>query len=248
MLHAQQLQFFLSHRALLEDVDLTFESGFVYGIMGPNGAGKSTLLKNLSGIWMPTSGSVLWKGKNLLTMEREEISRTVSMVPQQPSVLFEFTVEDLVAMGRYPHGRCRHHAEDQGKVDWALKQVDALGLRDCPVRELSHGERQRVYIARALVTESPVILLDEPTASLDLRHQMGIWFLVRELAAQGKVVLVVLHDLEACQRFCDRVVLMKEGRCIAAGDCKELLQPHVLHDLFDIVTGTTEVKLAMSDD
>lgn len=243
MLQAQHLDFLLGDRPLLEGIDLTFEGGIVHGIMGPNGAGKSTLLKCLNGIWTPTSGRVRWNERDLLAMEREEISRTVSMVPQTPSMLFQFTAEDLVAMGRYPHGRCRNTTEDQAKVDWALRQVDAIPLRKNLVRELSQGERQRVYIARALVTESPVILLDEPTASLDLRHQMEIWFLLRELSAQGKVVIVVVHDLEACQRFCDRVLLLKEGRCVGQGHTKELLQPHRLHDLFDIVTGSSSAAI-----
>ncbi len=237
MLRAEQLHFSLDRQELLTDVDLTFEKGLVYGILGPNGAGKSTLLKNLAGIWAPTSGRVWWQHRELLKMPRVEISRTISLVPQQQSVSFEFTAEDLVAMGRYPHGRCRNVAEDGRKVAWALQLVDAVGMRKNLVRELSHGERQRIYIARALVTESPVILLDEPTASLDLRHQMSIWFLVRELAAQGKIVLVVLHNLEAAERFCDRVVLLKGGRCVAAGSSKDLMQAHLMHDLFDIVTG-----------
>jgi len=242
-LKTQQLGYRLGPKKLLEEISLTFAPGKLYGILGPNGSGKSTLLKCLTGIWRPTEGKVLWQNTLLHGLDALEISRTLSLVPQSPSLPFDFSVLDLVSMGRYPYrsstmpkGRCPE------VVEWALTAVDAWHLRKQNVNSLSAGEKQRVYIARTLSTESPVILLDEPTACLDIRHQLQIWQLLRTLVQQGKVIIVTIHDLNATERFCDHVTILNQGRCIANGTFDEVMQPSLLKQVFGIVSGNPVVQ------
>ena len=200
------------------------------GFDGPNGSGKSTFLKALTGIWPPTSGEVLWKGEKLLEKNRQEISKTISLVPQHSPLPFEFTVTEVVSMGRYAH-------QDLGSslVDRALITVDAWHLKERRMNHLSFGERQRVFIARALVTESPILLLDEPASSLDIRHQLEIWQLLHKLKAEGKVVVITTHDLAATKRFCDEIALLSQGKCLAKGPFQKVMTPEILKEVFGVV-------------
>lgn len=222
MLRGESLHYTLGHRKLVRNISLSFLPGSIHAILGPNGSGKSTLLKILAGIWTPSSGRVLWGEKNLLEQSRRTISQTVALVSAAPPLPpFDFSVADSVAMGRYPHGM---HSVRPSLLDWALEQVDILHLRDRLLRQLSSGERQRVTLARAMMTETPVLLLDEPTSSLDLRQQKAIWKLLRKLAHQGKVVVVASHDLHAVRAHCDHVAYLEEGACVMHG------QPSVVLD------------------
>lgn len=234
MLQLNHVSYRSGNHNLLTDIQLSFESGKLYGILGPNGAGKSTLLKTLAGLWKPTSGLVLWQGHPLHRLGRQQISQIVSVVPQSLPIAFEFTVEEMVVMGRYPHVRGAAEPRSAKLVQWALEMVDAWHLHKRLINELSHGERQRVYIARALVVESPILLLDEPTASLDIRHQMEVWDLLHHLREQGKLVIVAIHDLNACAHNCDEVVLLHEGKCVARGPVTECLTPAHLFEVFQI--------------
>lgn len=184
MLEAHELSYQVNGKHLIKDISLQFSPGIIYGILGPNGSGKTTFLKNLAGIWTPTSGKTTWQGQELLKMERREISKTITLVPQYASVPFEYTVSEIIAMGRYSHGR-----KNRELFDWALTTVDTWHLKDRRMNEISHGERQRVYIARALVTESPVLLLDEPASSLDIKHQLQIWELLQKLRKKIELFL-----------------------------------------------------------
>lgn len=233
MLEAKELTYISKGKELIKDVSLTFLPGILYGILGPNGAGKSTFLKVLNGIWQPTSGHVLWHGKDLLQMERRKISRTISLVPQNPHIYFDFTVLEFVAMGRYPHGNS--YQKDLKLLEEVLHTVDAWHLRNRPVSQLSSGERQRVYIARALMTESLILLLDEPTASLDIKHQLEIWKLLQSLSKGGKVIIVASHDLGAMHRYCDEVAVMHCGKCLAVGPYDKVMHPGLLHDVFGVI-------------
>ena len=171
------------------------------------------MLKTLTGIWKPTEGQVCWQNENLLTQDRRTISRTLSFVPQNSAAPFDFTVTEIVAMGRYPHGTFRSREGSLEKVYETLKLVNAWHLRDRPISQLSSGERQQVYIARALLTESPVLLLDEPTANLDIKHQYEIWKLLVNLKEKGKLVIVASHDLVAIQKYCFHVSILNQGCC-----------------------------------
>lgn len=234
ILEAEDLTYRMSDKSLIERISLQFLPGKLYGVLGANGSGKSTLLKTLTGIWKPTSGHVLWKNHPLHTLSRQQISQIITLVPQSATIPFEFTVEELVTMGRYPHGRIHDGHQDRALLDWALDTVDVAALRRCSVNALSQGERQRVYIARALITESPVLLLDEPTANLDLKHQLQIWALLQGLTLQGKLIVVASHDLPACERICHHVMLMHQGRCAAQGTPSECLTEQALREIFGV--------------
>lgn len=220
-------------RSLIENISLNFQPGILYGILGPNGSGKSTLLKTMSRIWTPTGGEMFWQGQNLFQLSRLEMSRTLSLVPQNPQLYFDLDVYHMTAMGRYPYG-CRS-SEAHNRIEEALNQVDAWHLRHELLSQLSGGERQRVYIARALATQSPILLLDEPTSHLDLRHQLEIWQLLRTLVNQGKLVIAAVHDLFAARRFCDQLVILNEGRCQATGTYKEMMTSTLLQEIFGVI-------------
>lgn len=229
------LRYSLDKKVLLKDINLEFQSGYLHGILGPNGSGKSTLLKTLSGIWKPTSGQVLWNGEDLLCKDRKEISRILSVVPQNPQPNFDFLVEDIVAMGRYPYHSHYWKAVEDQHVYKALTLVDAWHLRRRQVNQLSQGERQRVYIARALVTESPILLLDEPTASLDIQHQIEIWQLLERLVQQDKVIIVTTHDLSIAERYCQKVAVLNRGKCIGNGSFSSFITPTLLQEVFGVI-------------
>lgn len=231
MLQAESLSYFRNEQPIIQDISLTFSPGILYGILGPNGSGKTTLLKLLTGIWEPTKGHILWQGNNLLQQPRREISRTISLVALNPFIDFDYTVLDIVSMGRYSHNSSKR---DQEVQEWALTVVDAWHLRKRLISQLSHGERQRVYIAQALATESSVLLLDEPTASLDVRHQLEIWQLLQNLLSQGKIVIVTSHDLIATQRFCDQVAVLNHGRCVGIGPAKTIVHSDLLQSVFGV--------------
>ncbi len=232
---ASNLSYALNKKSLLKDISLEFEGGRLHGILGPNGAGKSTLLKLISGIWKPTQGSVSWNGTALLDKERQAISRIISLVPQHPQPSFDFLVEDVVAMGRYAYDRSYWNAAEAPMVHQALTTVDAWHLRRRCVNQLSYGERQRVYIARALVTESPILLLDEPTASLDIQHQLEIWQLLEQFVKNGKIVIVTTHDLAIAERYCHHVAVLHHGQCVGNGNFNSLMTPNLLQEVFGVV-------------
>lgn len=223
------LTFKLKEKTLIDTISLRFEPGQVTAILGPNGSGKSTLFKTMAGIWPASAGEVYWKGTNILQLPRKEISRTLSLVPQNPLQYFDFTVEEMVRMGGYSH--C---AYSKNQMESVLKLTDLLHLRDRFLTELSGGEKQRVYIARSLITESPILLLDEPTSHLDLRHQLEIWLLLRRLAQEGKVVIAAVHDLTAIQQFCDHAVLLNHGKVAAAGPYESVTAPALLQNIFGV--------------
>lgn len=235
MLKARSLTYHTQERNLIHDISLDFLPGILYGVLGPNGSGKSTLLKTLSGIWEPTSGQVFWHEEDLLKKTRHEISQTISLVPQNPQVQFEFSVRDFVSMGTYTHQRKKKEI-----VDLALTTVNMLHLQQRGILSLSSGERQRAYIARSLVTEAPVMLLDEPTATLDIRHQLEIWRLLKMLANQGKTIIVTLHDLPSTARFCDQIAVLDKGKCIAKGDFDQVMRPHLLKEVFGVIAQVSQ--------
>jgi len=228
----RNLTYRLAQRALIEDISMEFKPGVLYGILGPNGSGKSTLLKTMSRIWQPTSGRIFWNEADLLQASRLELSLILSLVPQNPPHFFDFNVYQMVAMGRYARGS--RSVEAQRQIEESLRQADGWHLRRQKISELSGGERQRVYIARALATEAPILLLDEPTSYLDLRHQLEIWQLLRILVEKGKLVIVAVHDLSAARRFCDELVVLQAGRSVAKGPYAEVMTPALLQEVFGV--------------
>jgi len=232
MLEVKDLSYQLHRRLLIKGINLVFEPGILYGILGPNGSGKSTLLKNMSAIWRATSGDVFWNQKSLLDLTRPEISRIVSLVPQSPQPFFDFTVEEMVSMGLYSVGG--YHRKSSHLVEEALGTTDLLHLKQRSLLTLSSGERQRVYIARAIITGSPVLLLDEPTSNLDIHHQIAIWNLLKKFVSEGKTVIVTIHDLLAAERYCDKVAILSHGKCVQNGTFREVMNEQVLEEVFGV--------------
>ncbi|WP_224269694.1 heme ABC transporter ATP-binding protein [Haloprofundus salinisoli] len=220
--------------SVLDGVDATVERGTFVGLVGPNGAGKTTLLRSLSGLIRPDRGAVTVDGVPIAGRSSKEVSRLVATVPQDTSLSFDFDVRETVAMGRSPHlGRFeRFGPEDERAVDDAMARTAVTEFADRSVTAVSGGERQRVLLARALAQDAPVLLLDEPTASLDINHQVRTLELVRDLVASGKTVVAAIHDLNLAAHYCDELLLLGDGRVLAAGDPEAVLTEANLETAF----------------
>jgi iron complex transport system ATP-binding protein len=225
LLRARGVSFAWAGEHGVAGVDLDVAAGEIVGLLGPNGAGKSTLVRVLSATVGPATGSIRLLGDEIGALARREIARRVAVVPQEPVFQFPFTVLEVVLLGRHPHlaGLAFESAADIDKALAALARVGAADLAERPIAELSSGERQRVVVARALAQETPLLLLDEPASFLDLRHQVALFDLLRELADEGRGILAVLHDLNLAAEYCDRVILLGAGRVAAAGATADVL-------------------------
>jgi cobalamin transport system ATP-binding protein len=236
VLEAREITVARGGRRILERADLRAESGAMVAIAGPNGSGKSTLLRALAGIWPVSEGSVALDGVPLSGMSRREVARRVAFVAQDTRLDFAFTVTETVEMGRYPHhGRfASAGAADRIAVDEAISYCDIGHLRDRSVNTLSGGERQRVAIARSLAVQPDFILLDEPTANLDLEHALGVLDLCVNLARAGKAIVIATHDLNAAMRHASHAVLIDSGKIAGAGALGRLLEAGRLEEVFRV--------------
>lgn len=225
LLQAEDVAFGYGTRRVLEGVSLTVRANECLGLVGPNGAGKTTLLRILLGLLRPERGSVTLCGDAVARLSRRQIAQRAALVPQDSSVEFPFTVREVVAMGRNPYlGRFRPEGpHDMDVVSRALAQTETEGLADRFADTLSGGERQRVLVARALAQETPLIFLDEPTASLDLVHQLEVLELVRGIVGAGRGAVAALHDLSLASRYCDRILILHGGRIVADGPPAEVV-------------------------
>ena len=194
--------------------------------MGPNGSGKTTLLKVINGILKPKVGTVFLSNRNIFEMGEKERAKILASVPQDTYVNFDFTVWDIVMMGRFPYlNRFQwEREEDEKVVEYCMKLTNVLHLSERSIREISGGERQRVIIARALAQEPKVLLLDEPTSNLDISYQIEIMDLLRRLSREkGIIIICAIHNLNLAARYCDRVVLLNKGRIVAMGPPEKVL-------------------------
>ena len=231
----------------LAGVSLALEAGELVCVLGPNGAGKSTLMRVLAGTLAPTHGEVTLFGKAMATIDRRVVARVLAVVPQQSEVAWGFAVRDVVTMGRAPHqdGWMRASDEDKRVVGEMLDLCDLTQLASRPVSELSGGEQKRVAIARALAQRPRVLLLDEPAAFLDVRHQIELYDLLASSVAREKLAcLVVMHDLNVAAQYATRVVLAKEGRFVAVGAVDEVMTYKKLRETFDadLYVGVNELR------
>jgi iron complex transport system ATP-binding protein len=226
----------LSGRAVLNDISLALSAGRLVALVGPNGAGKTTLLRALAGL-VPSDGAINVKGEALSSLTLRERARRFAYLPQGHIVHWPLPARDIVALGRYPHGAtdpARLTPRDTEAVLRAMRLTDVMEFGARRITELSGGERSRVALARVLAVEAPVILADEPTASLDPRHQIDVMKTLRHAADKGTLVMVVTHDLGLAARFADTILVLSDGRLVSQGAPMEALSERIMGDVFRI--------------
>jgi iron complex transport system ATP-binding protein len=222
---------------VLQGIDLEVGKGDFTGLLGPNGSGKTTLLRCITGSLCPSSGLIRILGRKATDWRPKNLARKMAFLPQETFPGFDFRVEEVIAMGRYPH-MGRFSMTDPGgrvAVRRAIKLCNLEGMEDKAINQLSGGERQRVFIARSLAQEPEILLLDEPTKNLDIRHSMDIMDLVKKMnGKRGTTVLAVLHDIDLAARFCDRIALLRNGKLVKEGEAEEVLTEKWIEKVFDI--------------
>lgn len=232
----QNLSVTLGGRTVIHQISSALEGGHLVALVGPNGVGKTTLLRAIAGL-VPSSGAIKINGAALSKLSLLERAKHFGYLPQGHVVHWPLSVRDVVALGRYPHGAtdpARLSQADARAVARAIAAADVASLAGRRVTELSSGERSRVALARVLAVEAPVILADEPTASLDPRYQLDIMNVLRRVADGGALVIVVTHDLGLAARFADTVVVLSDGRLAAQGAPEHALSDDIIHDVFRI--------------
>lgn len=240
-------QYLTGGTAVVRDVSVAVRTGEFLGVLGPNGAGKSTLLRLMAGLVVPTRGSVRIAGQDTRTLTRIGAARTVSVVPQSEPTIFGFSAREVVAMGRAPHtGMFGTLGEsDRKAIDAAMERCDAVQFGDRPLGELSGGEQKRVLIARALAQRAPIVLLDEPVAFLDIKHQLAVCELLADgVASREFTAVAVLHDLNLAAQYCDRLLLLRDGAVVALGGVDEVMTYRRVCDTFDaeVYVGQNEIN------
>jgi len=238
MLAAQQVTYGFRQRPdFLQPLSLAARAGECWGIIGPNGAGKSTLLRLLAGLQVPSSGQVIFRGSPLATMPMNRRARQIAFLPQQLAEAPGVAALDVVLMGRYPHRRFGlfEDAADRAIADRAMASTGTSAFAMRPMSTLSGGEARRVHIAAALAQQPFLLLLDEPTAALDLYHQLRIFEILVKLSAQdGLLVIVVTHDINLAARFCTHILLLDDGKRVAAGAPTEVMKPELLETVYHV--------------
>jgi iron complex transport system ATP-binding protein len=237
MLKIESLTVRYGARAALKDVALSVAPGEVVALIGPNGAGKSTLFRAVSGVLRPSSGAIHVEGEEITGLSANQRARFMAVVPQARRLPLDFTVWQTVLLGRTPYlgWLGKSSPADQQRTRWALERTHILHLAERRINELSGGEQQLVLLARALAQETPILLLDEPTAHLDLKHQSQLLHLVQELAHdQQLAILMAIHDLNLVALHADRVALLAGGQLLASGAPAEVLTPENLVEVYQV--------------
>ena len=236
VIQANNLQFgYRQNKLLLADLSLNVKQGDFLGLIGPNGSGKTTILKLLSGFLQPFSGKVLLKNREISNLNSRDRARILAVVPQLVMTPMPYTVRQIVEMGRtsrlplFAPLRCGDHEF----VEQSIKDMDLENLQTSLFNELSGGERQRTIIAAALAQEPEILLLDEPTASLDLGHKIKLMRILKKLQERGIAMMVISHDIELMARYCDRLTLLCKGKVLISGTASEVIQPHFIKQAYD---------------
>lgn len=236
-LRAENVTFAYRDQTVLHEIDLAIQPGELVGVIGPNGSGKSTLIKCLCHTLVPQRGRVWLDGCELASLSARQIAQRIAVVSQATELPPGFTAFEIVMMGRVPHLAWwqNESARDKDIARAAMEATQTWSLADRLVNHLSGGERQRVVIARALAQEPHILLLDEPTAHLDIKHQIEVMELVRRLARErGLAVLIVSHDLNLAAQYCSRLILFKDGRVYKSGTPREVIAPEILRDVYGV--------------
>ncbi len=241
LLEARSVSFSAGESEIIKGISLSIRRGEFLGLIGPNGAGKTTLLRLMIGVLAPTEGQVLLEGRPLPSIGLRDRARRLSYLSQEGGADFPFPVLDILLMGRYPFlGRFQRESEaDLEKARRALAYVGLSGLEDRYFNELSGGERQLVLFAKVLVQEADLLLLDEPTSNLDIKHQDQFFSMAGELAREKKGVVAAVHNLNIASQYCTRLVLLDRGRIAAEGKPEEVIRPELLDAVYDIRTAVT---------
>jgi len=231
------LTFRYPDKEVLRGLSLTLTTGRFYGLLGPNGCGKTTLLDLLMRLRQPNGGQVFFRGRRLKEYSRPDLARAMALVPQNFYINFPFTVRQVVMMGRYPHLSrfAPPGPDDQACVDAVMATADISALADKQVTALSGGERQRVIIARALAQDADVMMLDEATSNLDIRHALHLLNLVRDqVDHQQRTTIAVFQDINLAAMYCDDLLFMKDGQVVVHGATQGVLTPKTLHDIYGV--------------
>ena len=253
LLRARGLVWRVGETRIIDGIDLSIDRGELVGVIGPNGAGKTTLLRLLAGLCRPTEGEVLYDGADLAAMEARARARRLAFMSQETAQTFPFTVMEMLLMGRHPHVRrfAQESGGDRERARRTLSYVGLSGLEDRSFGELSGGERQLVLFAKVLVQDTEALVLDEPSSSLDIRHQDRIFSMAQELARENRGVVTSVHNLGVAAEYCSRLVLLEKGRVAAEGRPEEVLRSEILDRVYrvrtlvspSIATGSLEVTV-----
>lgn len=240
-LQVENLTFDIGKTTILKNISFDVEENSFVGVLGPNGSGKSTMLKSIYGVNKPSGGNIFFEGENLLQISGRERAKKIAVLAQESSGQFDFTVQQVVEMGRYPHKNPleNYSKHDLEIVDMVLKEMKLEDYKERSFNTLSGGEKQRVLISRLLVQESKFIILDEPTNHLDIGHQIEIMNVIKNM---GVTVLAAIHDMNMAAIYCDKLVIMKKGEVITQGSVEETLTSEMLKDLFNVDAEIHDLK------
>jgi iron complex transport system ATP-binding protein len=230
----EDINFRYKTKHILNNICLDIDFGNVVSIIGPNGCGKTTFIKCINKVLRPQSGKVLLNDEDLHLMKQKDIAKKFAYVPQMTNEFFSGSVIDLVLMGRRPYINWKVSDEDIKMVLDILDNMDIIHLADKRYSELSGGQKQKVLIARALAQDTDIYLLDEPTSFLDIKNQIEVMKMARELANQGKIVIIVVHDLNMAMKYSDKILLLEEGSVIASGKPNEVLTEENIKKVYDV--------------
>jgi len=232
-LEARQVSYSIQDQRILHEVSMQIREQQFVGLIGPNGSGKSTLLKNMYRLLKPENGTVLLNEQDIFKQSSKNIAKNLAVVSQETPVLFDFTVHDLVSMGRTPHKKLLEldQERDFQIVKDALNQTGITHLEKRSFGSLSGGEKKRVMVARALAQQAQILILDEPTNHLDIQHQLQLMDLIQTLHL---TVVAALHDLNIAAMYCDQIYVLQKGQIVCSGTPEEVLTPALLQDVFGV--------------
>lgn len=236
-IEAQNLEITYGDRIIVSGLDVVFPQGHITALLGPNGSGKSTVLRSLARLLPINRGTVYLHGKSIATIPTKKLARQLAMLPQSSEIPPGITVWELISYGRYPHQNLlgRLNEEDKEIIKWSIAVTGLEKLAQRQVDQLSGGERQRAWIAMALAQKTSVLLLDEPTTFLDIRHQLDVLNLVRNLNREHHITVGwVLHDLNQAAAYSDNLIMMKNGQILAQGDPKTVMTTNNIKEVFDV--------------
>lgn len=240
-LKVEKLTYDIGGTRILKDITFDVEENTFVGVIGPNGSGKSTMLKSIYGVNKPSGGNIYFEGEDLLKISSKDRAKKIAVLAQESGGQFDFSVQQVVEMGRYPHKNTleNYSKHDLEIVDRVLYEMKLDNYRERSFNTLSGGEKQRVLIARLLVQESKFIILDEPTNHLDIGHQIEIMNIIKKM---GVTVLFAIHDMNMAAIYCDKLVIMKKGEVITQGSVEETLTSEMLKDLFNVEAEIHDLK------